>query len=201
LALLAETLVEEWLNRQGFLTVRGVRDGVNEMDILAVRLRHSEGQEPEAWHVEVQSSFRPMNYLTPLPKSVQAKTGKGAGAAISRTPEMVRECVAAWIEKKYEKPKMVKHRDFFCSGANWKRVLVHAVVKHEEELAEFRLQGIKLVRLDSVLEALCPPTRPAFTASAGTDIADLIEYYGRVRQLPIDDETEGDDEDIEGEDH
>src|SRR5829696_3739869 len=121
MALLAETLVEEWLNRQGFLTVRGVRDGVNEMDILAVRLQTLEGADPEAWHVEVQSSFRPMNYLTSLPKNIQAKTGKGAGAAISRDPEMVRECVEAWIEKKYAKPKMVKHRDFFCPNVTWRR--------------------------------------------------------------------------------
>ena len=69
-------------------------------------------------------------------------------------------------------------------------MLVHAVVKHEEELAEFKRQGIELVPLERVLEALCPPTRPAFTASAGTDIAGLIEYYRRVRQLPVDDETE-----------
>ncbi len=135
-----------------------------------------------------------MNYLTSLPKTLQAKTGKGAGAAISRTPEMVHDCVEAWIEKKYEKPKMVKHRDYFCPNATWKRVLVHAVVKHEEELAEFRHQGIELIPLERVLEALCPPTRPAFTASAGTDIADLIEYYGRVRHLPVEDEIEGEDE-------
>lgn len=193
MALLAETLVEEWLNRQGFLTVRGVRDGVNEMDILAVRLRPLEKAEPETWHVEVQSSFRPMNYLTPLSKSLQAKTNKGAGAAIARTPEMVRECVRTWIEKKYEKPKMLKHRDFFCPESTWKRVLVHAVVRHEEELAEFRRQDIELVPLERVLEALCPPIRPAFTASAGTDIADLIDYYGKRRQLPVDNETGDDD--------
>lgn len=194
MALLAETLVEEWLNRQGFLTVRGVRDGVNEMDILAVRLGASEGSEREAWHVEVQSSFRPMNYLTPLPKRLQQETGKGAGSAFQRTPEMVEECVEAWIEKKYRKDKMVKHRDFFCTGAEWKRVLVHAVVKHEKELDEFRRQGVETIPLQKVLEELCPPERPAFTASAGTDIADLIDYYGRERELPIVDEVEEEDE-------
>lgn len=89
---------------------------------------------------------------------------------------------------------MIKHRDFFCPGAAWKRMLVHAVVKHEEELAEFERQGIELVPLERVLEALCPPTRPAFTTSAGTDIADLIDYYGRARQLSVDDETEDDQE-------
>lgn len=194
MALLAETLVEEWLNRQGFLTVRGVRDGVNEMAILAVKLRSSEEAEQETWHVEVQSSFRPMNYLTPLTKRISNEIGKDAGAAIRRTPEMVSECVKAWIEKKYEKPKMVRHRDFFCPGATWRRVLVHAVVKHEGELEEFQQQGIELIPLERVLEALCPPTRPAFTASAGTDIADLIEYYGRVRELPVDDEVADEEE-------
>lgn len=116
MALLAETLVEEWLNRQGFLIVRGVRDGVNEMDVLAVRLQPSERTRPEAWHVEVQSSFRPMNYLTPLSKNLQAEKGKRAGATISRDPEMVRECVRAWIEKIHDMPKMIKHRDRFCPG-------------------------------------------------------------------------------------
>jgi hypothetical protein len=194
MALLAETLVEEWLNRQGFLTVRGVRDGVNEMDILAVRLRSSEQPEPEAWHVEVQSSFRPMNYISKLTKRLQAETGKGAGAAIARDRQMISECVTDWIRKKYELQKMMKHRDFFCPRATWRRVLVHAVVKNKEELTEFERQGIALIPLQRVLDELCPPKRPAFTASAGTDIADLIDYYGRERELPIEDEVEGEDE-------
>ena len=194
MALLAETLVEEWLNRQGFLTVRGVRDGVNEMDVLAVRLGASGGSVQEAWHVEVQSSFRPMNYLTSLPKPLQQETGKGAGSAFQRTPEMIEECVKAWIEKKYRKDKMVKHRDFFCPRAEWKPVLVHAVVKHEKELEEFRRQGVEIIPLQRILEELCPPKRPDFTASSGTDIADLIDYYGRERELPIVDEVEEEDE-------
>ena len=81
--------------------------GSERISVLAVRLRMSEGAGPEAWHVEVQSSFRPMNYLTPLTKRISAEKGKGTGAAIARTPEEMRECVEAWIEKKYEKPKIV----------------------------------------------------------------------------------------------
>lgn len=37
MALLAEELVEEWLNRQGYFTIRGLKVGVHEIDILAVR--------------------------------------------------------------------------------------------------------------------------------------------------------------------
>jgi len=35
--LLAESLVDEWLNRQGFFTIRGVKHGVGEIDLLAIR--------------------------------------------------------------------------------------------------------------------------------------------------------------------
>jgi hypothetical protein len=34
MALLAESLVEEWLNRSGFFTMRGIKCGVNELDLL-----------------------------------------------------------------------------------------------------------------------------------------------------------------------
>ena len=37
MALLAESLVEEWLSRSGFFTIRGVKHGVGEMDLLAVQ--------------------------------------------------------------------------------------------------------------------------------------------------------------------
>jgi len=36
MALLAESLVEEWLNRDGYFTIRGVKRGVGELDLLAV---------------------------------------------------------------------------------------------------------------------------------------------------------------------
>jgi hypothetical protein len=37
MALLAEEIVEEWLNHHGFFTIRGAKTGVREIDILAVR--------------------------------------------------------------------------------------------------------------------------------------------------------------------
>lgn len=36
MALLAEEIVEEWLNRQGYFTIRGIKMGVQEIDLLAV---------------------------------------------------------------------------------------------------------------------------------------------------------------------
>ena len=76
MAFLAETLVDEWLNRQGYFTVRGLKDGVSEIDLLGVR---PGPKGLEACHVEVQASFRPVGYITPITKEDLA------GFAKSRT--------------------------------------------------------------------------------------------------------------------
>jgi hypothetical protein len=51
MALLAEQLVDEWLNRNGFFTLRGIKSGVHQIDLLGVRM--SKGRL-EGWHVECQ---------------------------------------------------------------------------------------------------------------------------------------------------
>ena len=38
MALLAEQLVDEWLYRNGFFTLRGIKSGVHEIDLLGVRM-------------------------------------------------------------------------------------------------------------------------------------------------------------------
>ena len=73
MSLLAETLVDEWLNRQGFFTVRGIKRGVDEIDLLGIR--HVESGI-EGWHVEVQVSFRPVAYVSKLTKDLASKHGK-----------------------------------------------------------------------------------------------------------------------------
>jgi hypothetical protein len=37
MALLAEEIVEEWLNRHGYFTICGIKMGVHEIDLLAVK--------------------------------------------------------------------------------------------------------------------------------------------------------------------
>ena len=152
-ALLAETLVEEWLNRQGYFTVRGVKEGVREMDLLAVR--HSSSSDPEGLHVEVQASFRPNNYVARLARQHAKDRGVGRTAAIARTPEMVREAAQEWGHDKFLHPVKFSRREAFWPGLSWGYVLVHAVVKDPPGLGEFRREGIRLIYLKRVLEALC----------------------------------------------
>jgi hypothetical protein len=56
MALLAEETVEEWLNRQWYFTIRGIKLGVHEIDLLGIR-QTSDGADKR--HVEVQVSMRP----------------------------------------------------------------------------------------------------------------------------------------------
>lgn len=74
MALLAEEIVEEWLNRKGYFTIRGIKIGVNELDILAIK--PISGQKTECRHIEVQCSMRPVSNISQLPKAVQKATGR-----------------------------------------------------------------------------------------------------------------------------
>jgi hypothetical protein len=93
MALLAETLVEEWLNRAGFFTMRGVRVGVSEMDLLAVRPGSS---GLEARHIEVQVSTNPVAYISPLTNAQSKSLGKAKTSAWARPEDVLRDSVAAW---------------------------------------------------------------------------------------------------------
>lgn len=57
MALLAEELVEEWLNRNEFFTIRGIKLGYHEIDLLAIGF---EDGKTICRHDEVQASARPI---------------------------------------------------------------------------------------------------------------------------------------------
>jgi hypothetical protein len=64
MSLLAESLVEEWLNRNNFFTIRGIKHGVRELDLLGIH-RELTGSI-SGWHVEVQVRFRPIGYIAKI---------------------------------------------------------------------------------------------------------------------------------------
>lgn len=130
MALLAEELVEEWLNRQGYFTIRGIKLGVHEIDLLAIR---PNGNQLERRHIEVQASVRPIGYVSRLPKEVQKRTGKRGTSVKKRTPEELAAGVREWIEKKYELPRKVTMRQRLAPG-EWSRELVVHRLRYPEEL-------------------------------------------------------------------
>jgi len=168
MALLAEEIVEEWLNRQGYFTIRGIKMGVQEIDLLAVK-REVNGRV-ECRHIEVQASMRPVSYISRVPKELQ-KAGRPANS-VKRSDEELVQGVAEWVEKKFYRSDKKALMANLWSG-EWSSELVVNVVKSEEELKLIAGQGVKIHRLSDIVSSLAEENFVIGSAS-GADIVDLI---------------------------
>lgn len=182
MSLLAESLVEEWLNRAGFFTVRGARFGVREMDLLAVRQGPS---ALEGRHIEVHVSTNPISYVTPLAAERAKQLGKARTSAWIRPQEILAESVSDWIQKKFSSRAKARARDRAWPGLSWSLELVHGAVRHPEELDLIRSMGIDTIPFHSVLASLCNDEALAQKGGAGTDIAEMIAYYVKEREASV----------------
>jgi hypothetical protein len=160
MALLDEQLVEEWLNRQNFFTMRGIKSGNDEIDLLAIRPK-PEGME--CWHVEVQISYRPVNFIG------------GKKNARKRTKNELREGVEQWVAKKFTSPKKAKRRNEILPDAKWRYFLVHAVLKDEAELTIMEELGVELIPYKRVLEDL-RSEKQSKSSSAASGIVEMLNY-------------------------
>ncbi|SRR5258708_34951948 len=177
MALLAESLVEEWLNRSGFFTIRGIKHGVGELDLLGIR------REPNGsltgWHVEVQASFRPIGYIAKLTSDLVVKGGKKRSrtSAVARSVEEVELCARDWVRAKFGADDKMRVREKLWSGVVWSYHLVHAAVREPQELAAFESEGVKCHPFHDVLSELLQRVQGSFSGSAGGDLAEIVGYY------------------------
>ena len=169
MALLAESLVEEWLNRQNFFTIRGVKHGIDEIDLLAIKA----SAPVDAWHVEVQVSLRPVGYIAKLSNAMRQELKRAPTSAMRRTPEQIKECARDWVEAKFRSKREV--RDNLWPGVAWSFHLVHGEVRDEAELSAFKDEGVKCHLLTDLLDQLSK--RGSFSGSAGGDLAEIVHYY------------------------
>lgn len=174
MALLAESLVDEWLNRKGFFTIRGIKHGVGEIDLLGVR---PNGNSLVAWHVEVQASFRPIGYIAPLTNDLLHGFAKSKTSMKARSSAHLASAVAAWVKKKFTSPAKQAAREMAWPGQQWKHVLVHAVVREPDELALIQSHGVAIVPLHKVLTDLGHGEAKGIRGGAGTDLSEVIEYF------------------------
>ena len=170
MSLLGEEVVEEWLNRNGYFTIRGIKVGVDEIDILAIR--PCPDGKYECRHIEVQVSINPISYITKVPAAIRKQTGIGPHNAKRRDVAQLTQGVHEWIEAKFNLPRKVQLRNSLCPGS-WSRELVVGSIKHEEELDLLRQAGITIHRLKDVLSEMIEK-RTAVKAAAGADLFDLM---------------------------
>lgn len=174
MALLAEKIVEEWLNRQGYFTMRSVRLGVNEIDLLAVK----PGQDGSVScrHIEVQASVRPVSYISKVPKAIQ-KNGKAANS-VSRTKEELIEGVKEWVDKKFRCPKKIMLMQSLWHE-EWSLELVLNEVKFSEEERLIASHGIKILKLTDIIHSLAVDKFPIKSA-IGSDLIDLVNIGNKL---------------------
>lgn len=128
---------------RGYFTLRGVKLGVHEIDLLAVR--HRPGQEPVCRHIKVQVSVRPVSYISRAPKAIQ-KQGRAANGA-KRSEDELSEGVAEWVRKKFFRPEKIALLRSLWPG-EWTRELVLHNVKADHEVDLIRAnQARPIIRL------------------------------------------------------
>jgi hypothetical protein len=169
MTLLAEEIVEEWLNRNGYFTIRGIKLGVQEIDLLALAIRDT---GIEARHIEVQASINPVGYLCPLPKDAQKKTGRKSTSIKLRTSSELAEGVREWVNKKYFHTSKQRIRNTLYPG-EWHYELVIRKVKYPEELKLIEEYGIKIHRLDDIVFSLSND-KTIIPGAAGSDLLELV---------------------------
>jgi len=171
MALLAEELVEEWLNRNGFFTIRGIKVGVHEIDLLAVGFKDG---KTICRHIEVQASVRPISYICALTKEYRLATGRGPNNAKERSSDEITKGVEEWVYKKYLLPEKEQLRKKLYDGT-WGFELVVYRVKYEEELTSIENHGILIHRLDNIISELSS-SKTIVTGASGSDFLDLVSF-------------------------
>lgn len=135
---LIEDIVGEWLCLKGYFIIRGLKVGLNEIDVLAIR--PSQGKVVEAAHYEVQVSTRPVGYI-------------GDPNAKRKTDDEIRESVTGWVKKRYTNPKIVELIQRLV-GSRYDRYFVTGNRKHKMELVALRSHGVRIIRFPRVLAEL-----------------------------------------------
>jgi hypothetical protein len=168
MSLLGEEVVEEWLNRGGYFTIRGIKVGVDEIDFLAIRPLPN-GQ-CERRHIEVQLSINAISYITKVPADIRKQTGIGARNAKKRDVAQLTQGVHEWVEAKFNQLRKAALRQHLCAG-DWTKELVVGSVKHEEEIDLLKKAGVTVHRLKDIFIEM---SQKSTVKAAGTDLCDLM---------------------------
>ncbi len=172
MSLLAEEIVEEWLNRQGYFTIRGIKVGNDEIDLLAIKPIRGHGLECR--HLEVSLSINPIGYIYKFPKDLQKAEGRSVNSAKKRNTEELQRSVSEWIEKKFKQKKKEDLRSNLAPGQKWSLEFVVHRVKSEEELKIISSHGIIVHRFPAVISEIKDP-KALIRSASGADLLDLVQ--------------------------
>jgi hypothetical protein len=172
--LLAESLVEEWLNREGYFTIRDVKHGLGEMDLLAVP---PESDGVVGRYVEVTVSFRPIGYIAP--ERFGASGSRGSYVR-KRTPQQVQVCARAYVGPSFAPLTKFSLRAQLWPGVICSFHLVHGLVRYPDELSAFAHEGVNCHPSYPLLSDLSQRDSRSSSGSASGDLAEIFKRTGKV---------------------
>jgi hypothetical protein len=177
MSLIAETIVEEYFNYHGYFTIRGVKKGYNEIDLLAIRVKNK--NKIETIHAEVQVSEKPVKYISNLTDDIRKKlNAKSNSSARNRNEDELRICCEKWVEKKFKNKLKQDLRNKLFPNQKWKYYLIHGKVRDERELEFIREFSVETKDIrDLIFEMSTFSLRKFGTSSTGRDIINLFKLF------------------------
>ena len=159
---IAERLVEEWLNRSGFFTIRGARQGSHEMDFLAMKFGANNFMDLR--HYEVHASCVPVGTI--------------AGSAKILPSEEMATLVDKWITKKFTRKEKKNIRETLVQG-KWS---YHFVVHDVKSQAELQMIKDKLTKINHEQKMIINDSFPKDSAiSRNTYVVDFMQVVDALR--------------------
>lgn len=176
MALQAETLVEEWFNRNGYFTIRGLKDKIDEIDILAIK--NLSQNDWDCVHCEVQVSIRPVGYISKLTSELVKELGvKANTSAKLRTESQIATCAKQWVDNKFKVQKKQQLRNQLIPNHSWNYFFVHGNVKDSRELDYIASEGVKVLPFRQILNDLCTnQTQLEFAGSSAGELVEIINF-------------------------
>lgn len=176
-ALQAETFVEEWFNRNGYFTIRGIKEKIDEIDILAIK--NCGQNEWDCVHCEVQISVSPVGYISKLTSQLAEELGVKSTSARLRDEQQIAICAREWVNKKFKVQKKQLLREKLNPNGSWRYLLVHGIVKDSRELESIKSEGVELIHFKQLLNDL--RTRQTLLNFSGSSAGDLVEIINFVQ--------------------
>jgi len=101
---------------------------------------------------------------------------------MKRPSSVIEASIDEWVENKFRSPKKKGMRDLCWQGIDWQFKFVHGKVHDKSELAFMKARGVELISFEKVLHELCAHKPGELFGGAGTDIAEIVQYYAEYAE-------------------
>ena len=135
---IAQSLVRSAYQSLGYFVIEGIKIGVREIDLLAVKLDKN-AEIMERLHIEVQISTHPIGVL----RGKQSIKG-----SVDKPLELAEE----YIQKKYHHKAIIKQIQKYFRAKEYRKVLVYGKLKDMGQLKVFQRHNIETVNISDLIK-------------------------------------------------